>query len=305
MWKEFFYFSLIERRGVIVIAVLIAIVCVGAWLIPNHPMPVVDSSHEQFQEEYLAFMNSLERVEKEQKDYSSSTRYKKQKEIVLADFDPNTADSIEFSSLGLPGWMINNIHNYRNKGGRFKKAEDFAKIYGLKEEQYLALLPYIQIAPIHDESKDSLRLLVVETKKDSFPKTMKYEKGTIIALNSADTFQLKMIPGIGSAIARSIISYRTQLGGFYSIAQLQEINLRADSLVAWFDVKQDLIQRLSINKMGVDRLRKHPYINFYQAKAIVEHRKKRGKIKDLEDLKLYEEFTQSDMERLKHYFQFD
>ena len=305
MWKEFFYFSLIERRGMVVIAILIAVVCLVTWLMPNRPLPITDSSQEQFQEEYLAFINSLERVEKEQNNYGSTARFKQQKEIILTDFDPNTADSVELSNLGLPAWMIANIQSYRNKGGRFKRAEEFAKIYGLKEEQYLALLPYIQIAPVVEEAKDSLRLLMQSTKRDSFPKTIKYEVGTTIGLNSADTTQLKMIPGIGSVIARRIVNYRTQLGGFYSVSQLQDINLRADSLVAWFDVKQDSIERLPINKMGVERLRMHPYINFYQAKVIVEHRKKRGEIKGLDELKLYEEFTQSDMERLIHYFRFD
>ena len=304
MWKEFFYFSLRERRGVIAIAILIAIVCVAMWLIPNRPIPA-NNNQEQFQEEYLAFMNSLEQVEKERDNYTSTVRYKTQKEVTLTAFDPNTADSIELSNLGLPGWMIKNIQSYRDKGGRFKKAEEFAKIYGLKEEQYLALLPYIEIAPVIEESRDSLRLLAQTVKRDSFPKTIKYETGTIIALNSADTTMLKMIPGIGSGIARRIVNYRNQLGGFYSVSQLQEINLKADSLVAWFDVKQDSIERLPINKISVERLRKHPYINFYQAKVIVEHRKKRGEIKVLDDLKLYEEFTQSDMERLKYYIQFD
>ena len=182
--------------------------------------------------------------------------------------------------------MITNIQSYRNKGGRFKKAEEFAKIYGLKEEQYLALLPYIQINTVVDDSKDSLKLLVQTAKRDSFPKTIKYEAGTVIALNSADTTQLKMIPGIGSGIARRIVSYRTQLGGFYSVSQLQGINLKDDSLAAWFDIKHDSIERMTGNKMGVERCPNPHYINFYQAKVIVDDRNNRGVIKPLEELEL-------------------
>jgi DNA uptake protein ComE-like DNA-binding protein len=45
----------------------------------------------------------------------------------------------------------------------------------------------------------------------------------------------------------------------------------------------------------------HPYINFYQAKVIVEYRKKKGNIKSLKQLSLYEEFTPADFERLEPY----
>ena len=56
----------------------------------------------------------------------------------------------------------------------------------------------------------------------------KYQPGTVINLNEADTTELKKIPGIGSAIARMIVNYRTQLGGFYKIEQLQEKHLKAE-----------------------------------------------------------------------------
>ena len=57
--------------------------------------------------------------------------------------------------------------------------------------------------------------------------------------------------------------------------------------------------------MGVEALRKHPYLNFYQAKTIVEHRRKNGKIKGLNELKLYEEVTEKDLERSSYYLCFD
>ena len=41
--------------------------------------------------------------------------------------------------------MIKNILHYRYKQGKFRHPEDFRKIYGLTEEQYQTLRPYIQI----------------------------------------------------------------------------------------------------------------------------------------------------------------
>ncbi|EXY62450.1 helix-hairpin-helix domain-containing protein, partial [Bacteroides fragilis] len=52
-------------------------------------------------------------------------------------------------------------------------------------------------------------------------------------------------------------------------------------------------------------LKAHPYINFYQAKIIVEYRKKKGILKSLKQLSLYEEFTPQDLERISHYICFE
>ena len=120
---------------------------------------------------------------------------------------------------------------------------------------------------------------------------MKYPPGTIIDLNQADTTELKKIPGIGSRIARSIVNHRRLLGGFYQIEQLGEIRLKAEKLRSWFS--------------SVERMMHHPYISYYQAKVIAEYRKKKGKVRDLKQLMLYEEFTPADFERMAPYVCYD
>ena len=41
------------------------------------------------------------------------------------------------------------------------------------------------------------------------------------------------------------------------------------------------------------------------AKAIIEYRRKRGILKDLQPFKLYEEFSEEDFEKLTHYICFE
>ena len=274
MWKDFLYYTRAERRSVIVVVVLIVLVGSALWLIPDKEAPTYEQ--EDFNTQYEVFMSSLQQVESEKKSYQTGNRFPQKREVVLTSFDPNTTDSTSFLDLGLPSWMIKNILNYRNKGGRFRKAEDFAKIYGLKQEQYLALASYIAIDSTQFITKDTAQLLLVEARQDSFPKTIKFEEGTIVNINQADTTQLKMIPGIGSNIARMIINYRNQLGGYYNLSQLEDIRLKTELLQPWFEVNSDSIVQLVINKMGVEALRKHPYLNFYQAKTIVEHRDRKS-----------------------------
>lgn len=134
---------------------------------------------------------------------------------------------------------------------------------------------------------------------------MKYPPGTIIDLNQADTTELKKIPGIGSRIARSIVNRRRLLGGFYQIEQLGEIRLKAEKLRSWFSVDAGKIHRININKASVERMMHHPYISYYQAKVIAEYRKKKGKVRDLKQLMLYEEFTPADFERIAPYVCYD
>lgn len=301
MWKDFFYFSRTERQGILILAILIVTVFTYIWFMPARGNVEMQDDPE-FEKEYEAFIASVQERER----ISSSIRKKslpKKREVLLAPFDPNTADSTTFLDLGLPAWMAKNILLYRAKGGKFRKPEDFRKIYGLTEEQYALLSPYISITE-KQQTKDTTRLLVRKVPKDTLL-YFKYPAGTIISLNRADTTELKKIPGIGSAIARMIVGYRKQLGGFYKVEQLQDIDLSVDKLRTWFSVDENETRKLNLNRSGIERLKAHPYINFYQAKVIVEYRKKRGKIESLKQLELYEEFSPNDLERIAPYVCFE
>ncbi len=302
MWKDFFYFSRTERQGVLVLTILITLACAVSWFMPARDVEIKDDP--EFEKEYEAFIASIKTREHPQKGDSTNRFYQK-RETVLAPFDPNTADSGTFLSLGLPPWMAGNILRYRDKGGIFRKPEDFRKIYGLTEKQYHTLLPYITISATEVyKAKDTTQLFTRRETRDSL-QYYKYPAGTVIDLNQSDTTELKKIPGIGSAIARMIVGYRKQLGGFYEVEQLQDLHLSVDKLSPWFTVEKGHTRRMNLNKTGIERLKAHPYINFYQAKVIIEHRRKRGEIQSLNQLKLYEEFSEKDMERISPYICFE
>ena len=228
--------------------------------------------------------------------------------VVLRKFDPNLADSIEFLSLGLSPYVVRNVLKYRAKGGRFSTPESFARIYGLTEEQFRILEPYIYISEAFVRRKPVEKNVFVPSERvaprDSI-KVFKYPQGTLVDVNLADTTELKKIPGIGRGIARAIVAYRERLGGFYSLEQLQEVKFVTPELLEWFKLGDVPLRKLNINKEGLDGLRAHPYLNFYQAKVVVEYRKKRGKITSLSQVSLYEEFTEKDLLRLTPYVCFD
>lgn len=136
-----------------------------------------------------------------------------------------------------------------------------------------------------------------------YPK--KLDEIVVFDLNRVDSLSLMQIPGIGSGIAGMILNYRRQLGGYYDISQLAEIRLDYQQLLPWFEVHEEDIIRIPVNQSSVERLRNHPYLNFYQARALVEYRNRHGDIKNLRTFILYDEFTEEDLERLSHYLSFE
>lgn len=143
----------------------------------------------------------------------------------------------------------------------------------------------------------------------TFPKTEKLQPGATIELNAADSTMLCKIPGIGPAFSRRIVAYRNLLGGFHRKEQLQEVYGMYvelyEKIIPYLEIQTDSIRKIPINSYSLDRLRSHPYINFYQAKAIVEIRKKSGRLENTNQLSLLEEFSESDLEKLNPYFDFD
>lgn len=301
MWKDFFYYTKSERRAVYALCIGIALLLVAIWLVPDASKvlvaetPTVDSvALKAFEQEVKAHTY----VQKEKKPLVAVNT-----PVELTSFDPNEADSTELSHLGLSPYVVRNILKYRQKGGRIRTPESFSRIYGLEQEQFETLKPYIRIArPKAAEIKEVDTMTV---RKVMEKKPFKYPEGTLVDVNSADTTELKKIPGIGSGIAKAIVAYRSRLGGFYSLEQLTEIEYITPSLVKWFKLEGPVLRPLKVNKSRLEALRAHPYLNFYQAKVIVEHRRKKGQLKSLSQLSLYEEFTEKDLERLSAYLKFD
>lgn len=223
----------------------------------------------------------------------------------LFTFDPNKADSTQLRRLGLQPWQVRNIYKYRARGGVYRRKSDFARLYGLTKGQYKRLEPYISIS---EEYGPAAEIFSSEPEKAFVRDTVRYplkiKIGEHIALNTADTAQLKRVPGIGSHFAAAVASYRNRLGGYYSTQQLKEINGFPLEALAYFTADASQTIRIDANKATLQQLRRHPYIGYYLARTIIEHRRLHGSINSFDDLKLYRDFTPEVIERLKYYLEF-
>ncbi len=205
------------------------------------------------------------------------------KNITLFEFDPNTASADELLQLGLTDRQVSTIVNYRNKGGKFYKKEDFKKIYTISEDDYNRLSPYIKISR---QERQQAQISIIE-------------------INSADTSQLKTLPGIGDVLASRIVKFRKKLGGFYSIEQLKEVyGLKPetfDKIKQYLTINTSTITKININTATYKQLTAHPYINSLTANNILNFRKNNGNFTDANQLVINELVTQEVYDKIKNY----
>ena len=264
---------------------------------------LADICNRQETDEQTVVLSTQKAAELQQslQEKKRRTFYKRQPRdtvaISLHPFDPNTADSLELLQVGFRPWMAKNMLKYRAKGGTFRSKESLRKVYGMTDELYETLEPYITIVLAEDSlSVDSIDRPHYPVKKD-----------TIIELNTADTTCLMYIRGIGRYTALQIIFYREQLGGFYSPSQLREIPTiaeRTDSLIPHFIVDTTQIIPLEVNHTSVKQLQRHPYLSFTQAKALNEYRHQQFRLKNIDEIRNLSEFTDNDLRRLQPYLSF-
>lgn len=219
-------------------------------------------------------------------------------------FDPNTADSTTLLRLGLQPWQVQNIYKYRAKGGIYREPADFARVYGLTAGQWRELEPYIRIGEDYRPVPAQEIRSHAEAPADTTHRSYKIRENERVDLNEADTTLLMRVPGIGSYFARQIVRERERLGGFSNVAQLQDIDGFPEQAMHYFVIAEGNVRQLNVNTLSLKQLRRHPYINFYQARAITDYKRLKGRINGLDDLRRLPEFTDKDIERLAPYLSF-
>jgi competence protein ComEA len=298
--SQYLVFSRKERMGLTVLLLLIAAV----WLLPE----IFGRSKEEDQE-------LLKRADSARLAMADSIAIPSTgvlKIYTLFRFDPNTLDEAGWEKLGVRPKTIGIIKNYLAKGGRFRQAEDLGRIYGLRPDESMRLMPYVDI-PANDKS-DQYRAKYRgdpsgryqdqsnyrDNKSGRFPdQSVTYHSGIAnknsrrkeiqpFDINLADTGTLVDLPGIGSKLAARIVQFREKLGGFYSIEQVAEIYGLQDTIYRlirpYLLLTAAMLRKIPVNSAGFDTLNAHPYIQSAEARAIVQYRKQHGAFESLNDL---------------------
>ena len=154
-------------------------------------------------------------------------------------FNPNTVSVEDLQRLGFSEKQADAIDRYRQKGGRFRRAEDFAKSYVVADSVYDRLAPFIDI-----------------------PK---------LDINQADSVALLELPGIGPYFAGKVVQHRRQLQGYSTVEQLLEIyHFDEEKLAGMRDfITCSPPRPYPIWTLPEDSLARHPHISRAEAHSIV------------------------------------
>lgn len=309
--RDYLTFSRKDSIGIVVILIILFLVVISPVFFPSknrkNSTPADNS--------WVAAVKQLEQIDNSGQDSGQASihgyEYDRRKNNYtlstnsLFVFDPNKISVDEWKKLGLRDKTIRTIQNYLNKGGRFKRKGDLQKIYGLHQDEYERLEPYVKIPEPSADKENEM------SDKNNFPVVTKsFVKAgySAIDINIADTSAFISLPGIGSKLAVRIVNFRERLGGFYSIEQIRETYGLPDS--TYQKIKPNLkldngeVKKININTASFDDLKSHPYIRYSIANAIIAYRKEHGNFSAISDLKKIMVITDEVYQKLAPYLTF-
>ena len=305
--REFFHIRKGDRTAMCVLLIVAVVVAALFHVLGSHDSTPFDEADSL---DVAQFNDGKNRYEKRGRRYQNADfEGYSATSADLFPFDPNTATPEELLRLGLKPWQVKNMMKYRSKGGVYRKAEDFAKLYGLTVEKFKQLEPYLRFTTDHRPASElfaSEKSSEMTEKADSlrYPVKIKADELVTIDMNDPDTAMLRRVPGIGSYFARKIVDYGRKLGGYVSLEQLSEIDGLPEESLRYFSLGKTNVRKLNLNKLDINQLKRHPYVNVYQARAIVDRRRLHGSLKNLDDLRFLPEFPEEAITRLAPYVEF-
>lgn len=322
---NYFSFSKQEYNGLMVMIVLIMVVMASPYLYRYFCPEIYDAVAEQKAIQELILVERDDDAKGKKRNFKN--RFEGRTKVRLFRFDPNTLDAAGWQSLGLSEKQAFAILKYREKGGRFYKAEDLKKMYTVSPVLYQQWLPYIYIGQ-SSLQKDSAKFYraanggrsairgnsAATLVAQGIPRasgTVSKSKATarpVIEVNGADEARLDEIKGVGPFFAKRIIQYRERLGGFYHKEQLKEVpgldSLKYQEIATQVRIDSALIRKVNINTIAETDYRKLSYFTYKQVKAVVQYRKQHGNYGNIADLKKVVILSPETVDKIAPYISF-
>ena len=185
-------FSASERRGVIVLILILIIISVVGYYFPAH---IISNK-------WIAPPDSV-------KQFILSNFQEHNENVSLHTFDPNTVTKVQLDNLHLPPKIVRNILSYRKSGGVYNDINDLKKIYGMTDSLFLKLK----------------NIVVFESKVKGNIKSQRTQKKKRLKKFDPQTFSFNKLinAGINPKVAYGIIKYREAGGVFIKKSDLKKI----------------------------------------------------------------------------------
>ncbi len=277
--KDFFHYSRGERKGAVVLLILIAVLL--SWYFVRGlfvQSSVTDFS--KYHEDIEAFQN-----------YGFDESNEKVDSIQYFSFNPNEIGVEEWMQLGFSEKQATSIEKYKNAGAVFKVKSDMKKLFMVDEKKYQVLEPFIdlpeKVATSHDynyvkEKSNSTFVVVLKTSKvpiydgfqgvDSLYYTKRNQEYWYCILpfeTEDDAAEYKEEKDFLQAEIQEVNS----LKGFYPIKQKEQKVYEKELVV------------VDINTADTLEFSKIPGIGFGYAKRFIKYRNQLGGYVSIEQMK--------------------
>jgi competence protein ComEA len=304
--REYFSYNRRERRGLSVLLFMIGILICLRLAIAFWP-------HEEykFSDQQIARLDKLSiaigqiDTTKPSFSYQNQSSDRQDPNPTQAYYpqvlDPNYANIDLLVETGLNKGSATMLIKYVAAGGKIYDTKALLRVYYMDSNWVEAMMEYFTFPekPLRADSSNH------EPVNDFSKRVDKKQLQSRVDLNTADSMSLERIPGLGPFYVKEIMKLRDKLGGIRDYAQLMMIyKMRDETIDRVADhtfIDSISFSYIYINQVSLDRLGRHPYITWRQAKILINYRFQHGQFENLSDIKKCEVITDSTYHNLLPY----
>jgi DNA uptake protein ComE-like DNA-binding protein len=287
--KSFFVFNSSQRNGILFLLLLVS----GFAVINNYIDFTTENLLDTNSKEVLAVQKELDSIRILLTESNQTKIYP---------FNPNFITDFKGYKLGMSSEEIDRLLDYRKQNKWINSKEDFKEVTKVSD----SFLDQISIYFKFPEWVTNPKPKYSGWKKGFKEKTF-HQK---IDLNSVTQLELKKVNGIGEALSKRIIDYRSKLVGFSDDIQLYEVYgldyQVVNRVLNEFTVKTPKeIIKMNLNKISASDIATVPGISFDLAKRIWEFRILNETIVNFSELKNIEGLTERKLQGIQLYLKLE
>ncbi len=210
-------------------------------------------------------------------------------------FNPNYLSDFKAYSIGLSVDQTDKLFAFRQQGKFVNSAADFQEVTGVSDSLLSSISPLFKFPK-----------WLSKNKKETQPNETKRPALKIKDLNQVSHDELILIKGVGSKLAKRILSYKNLLKAYSLNEQLYEVyyldSSTADRVLQYYHVIDTPdIAKLDINSASFKQLLAIPYIDYELTKKIVNYRDENLLVHELDELKKIDSFPLDKFHRIALY----
>ncbi len=270
LFREYFTFNKTERQGFTVLGIVLVLA-----LALNYFADKVDLKKPADFTEARRLISELE---------IGREAGQPLEQLSLFPFDPNTVPAGVLDLLDIPRQVKINLVRYREKGGSFKKAADFRRLYGMNDSIFARVEDYIRLP----QAEKRVTIHPVESKENA-PEYFPFDPNHVA---EEDLTRL----GLNGYQRKNLLSFREKGGKFRSeedVSKIYGIDAEMyERLKPWIEiaamepakVKLSTIPRVDLNRADSLEFMDLPGIGAVFSGRIIRYRKLLGGYHSLEQL---------------------